>query len=140
MSHLCLLSTLTMWSLTCIMCVSEKPLSLGGEARWRAHRRVWGAIGLHERLVAAYEVQCGMIRGTGGMIRGPVWHNTRSLPIGFTVAAQYEVPCGTIRGPMRHDTRSSAAQYEVLCGTIRGPVLRHDTRSWIQNLGPNFFS
>ena len=77
---------------------------------------------------------------SGGMIRGPVWHNTRSLPIGFTVAAQYEVPCGTIRGPMRHDTRSSAAKYEVLCGTIRGPVLRHDTRSWIQNLGPIFFS
>ena len=29
-----------MWSLTCIMCVSEKPLSLGGEARWRAHQRM----------------------------------------------------------------------------------------------------
>ena len=89
---------------------------------------------------AQYEVQCGTIRGTGGMIRGPVWHNTRSLPIGFTVAAQYEVQCGTIRGTVRHNKRYSAAQYEVQCGTIRGTVLRHDTRSWIQNLGPNFFS
>ena len=73
---------------------------------------------------------------SGGMIRGPVWHNTRSLPIGFTVAAQYEVQCGTIRGPMRHNTRYSlAARYEVLDTKSRTKFFQF--RWFLDPSGPN---